>query len=62
MKDFLMSPVVLKLLGTAMAVGIYVLAHKMPDLKEVLLPLAGGVVGGVLMPRPGDAVKVKDSV
>lgn len=54
MKDLLSNPTVMKLVGTVVAVAIYVIAHKIPELKEMLLPLAGGVAGGVLMPRPGD--------
>ena len=52
--EFLKGPAGLKLLGTLAAVGIYVIAHYIPELKEMLLPLAGGLAGGVLMPRPGD--------
>lgn len=48
-----MNPTYTKLLVTAAAVGMYVLGHYLPDLKETLLPLAGGLAGGMWLPSPG---------
>jgi hypothetical protein len=57
--NFLREPFAQKLIGLAAAVGIYWLAHRVPDLKEVLLPLAGVPLGWLGFARPGD-VALKD--
>jgi len=49
-----MNPFWYKLIGTLAAAGLFVLAHKFPDIAAELGSLAGGVVGGMWIPRPGD--------
>jgi hypothetical protein len=61
MKDLLTNPTVLKIAATLAAVAVYVLAHKIPELKDVLQPLAGGLAGSALISRPGDAPKKEGS-
>lgn len=43
MKEFFTSPFGQKLMATIGAVGIYLLAHKFPDLSAELGMLAGGL-------------------
>ncbi len=54
MKDIFASPFFQKMCYLGASVGIYVLAHKFPDIKDYLLVLAGTPVGGALLARPGD--------
>lgn len=43
-----------KIAATLVAVGIYLIAHRFPDIAAELGALAGGLAGGMWWRRPGD--------
>lgn len=52
-----MNPTITKLLFTALAAALYVLAEQpsLSGVRDMLVWLAGGLVGGAFVRRPGDA-------
>jgi hypothetical protein len=49
------DPLLLKLIGGALAAGIYVLATMYPNVHDGLIFLAGSILGWLGISKPGDS-------
>lgn len=59
-----MNPTITKLVFTVLAAGLYVLAEQpsLAGVRDLLVGLAGGLVGGAFLRRPGDLKGAQQSL